>query len=80
MATSTIKTQLQLDSSEYQNKIKDAKQSMDSFKKSGELLSGALSKFAGVAGVCISSMEAFNRVIDSSQTIGRRYRDWETIS
>jgi hypothetical protein len=75
MATSTIKTQLQLDSSEYQKKIKDAKQSMDSFKKSGELLSGALSKFAGVAGVCISSMEAFNRVIDSSQTIGDSYRE-----
>lgn len=73
---SDILTRLLLDTKDFESKLGKAKGSTNSFASdiSGKLV-GAVGKFAAGIGVAMGGVEAFNKVVSSSQTAGDRYAE-----
>ena len=68
---SDILTRLLLNTSDYDSKLKKAKGSTQDFGDTiGGKVAGMVGKFAAGIGVAMGGVEAFNRVIQSSQTLG----------
>lgn len=68
---SDILTRLLLNTSDYDNKLKKAKGSTQDFASNiGSKAAAAVGKFAAGIGVAMGGVEAFNKVIQSSQTLG----------
>lgn len=68
---SDILTRLLLNTSDYDSKLKKAKGSTQDFGATiGGKVAGMVGKFAAGIGVAMGGVEAFNRVIQSSQTLG----------
>jgi hypothetical protein len=70
MAGSAIVARLQLDSKDYDKKLEQAKRKTKDFSQGGM---SEFAKFATAIAGSKAAMEAFNRVIASSQTIGDNY-------
>lgn len=79
---SDILTRLLLNTSDYDSKLKKAKASAQDYGKGlGDVANRVMSgftKMAGAVGVAMGGMEAFNKVLSSSQTAGDKYA--ETIA
>lgn len=60
---------LLLEDKEFAAKLNKNKAAVQGFGAAGDVALGVLGKFAGVFGVAMTGMEAFNRVMESSQTI-----------
>lgn len=68
---SDILTRLLLNTSDYDNKLKKAKGSTQNFASQiGSKAVAAVGKFAAGVGIAMGGVEAFNKVIQSSQTLG----------
>ena len=68
---SDIKSRLLLDTKDYDSKLgKSKKQSDDFANEVAGKLSGAVAKFAAGIGVAVGGVEAFNKLMGSSQTLG----------
>lgn len=68
---SDILTRLLLNTSDYDSKLKRAKGSTQDFGATiGGKVAGMVGKFAAGIGVAMGGVEAFNKVIQSSQTLG----------
>ena len=68
---SDILTRLLLDTKDYDSKIGKAKKGSNDFANEvAGKLSGAVAKFAAGIGVAVGGVEAFNKVMSSSQTLG----------
>lgn len=68
---SDILTRLLLNTSDYDSKLKKAKGSTQDFGATiGGKVAGMVGKFAAGIGVAMGGVEAFNKVIQSSQTLG----------
>lgn len=68
---SDILTRLLLNTSDYDNKLKKAKGSTQDFASNiGSKAAAAVGKFAAGIGLAMGGVEAFNKVIQSSQTLG----------
>ena len=76
---SDILTRLLLNTSDYDAKLAKAKKSTQDYGKglgdTANKVIGGFSKMAGAIGVAMGGMEAFNKVISSSQTAGDRYAE-----
>lgn len=68
---SDIVSRLLLDTKQYDDSLGKAKQSSNDFASDVVgALSGAVSKFAGTIGVAVGGVEAFNKMMNSTQTTG----------
>lgn len=73
---SDIWTRLLLNTSDYDNKLKKAKGSTQSFASQiGSKAASAVGKFAAGIGIAMGGVEAFNNVIQSSQTLGDKWNN-----
>lgn len=76
---SDILTRLLLNTGDYDAKLAKAKKSAQDYGKglgdTANKVIGGFSKMAGAIGVAIGGMEAFNKVISSSQTAGDKYAE-----
>lgn len=76
---SDILTRLLLNTSDYDSKLKKAKQSAQDYSQGlgsmADKVMGGFSKMAGAIGLAMGGMEAFNKVIGSSQTAGDKYAE-----
>ncbi len=71
MGASSILARLLMDTKDYDSKLKRAKQSSESFgKEIGGAVAGAVGKFAAGVGLAMGGVEAFNTVLNSTQTTG----------
>ena len=73
---SDILTRLLLNTSDYDSKLKKAKGSVNGFASDiqGKLVSAAGKMAAGI-GIAMGGVEAFNKVIQSSQTLGDNWNN-----
>lgn len=76
---SDILTRLLLNTSDYDSKLKKAKRSAQDYSQGlgsmADKVMGGFSKMAGAIGLAMGGMEAFNKVIGSSQTAGDKYAE-----
>lgn len=73
---SDILTRLLLNTSDYDNKLKKAKGSTQNFASQiGSKAVAAVGKFAAGVGIAMGGVEAFNNVIQSSQTLGDKWNN-----
>ena len=76
---SDILTRLLLNTGDYDAKLAKAKKSAQDYGKglgdTANKVIGGFSKMAGAIGVAMGGMEAFNKVISSSQTAGDKYAE-----
>lgn len=73
---SDILTRLLLNTSDYDSKLKKAKGSTNNFASNiGGKAAALVGKFAAGIGVAMGGVEAFNRVIQSSQTLGDNWNN-----
>ena len=73
---SDILTRLLLNTSDYDNKLKKAKGSTQIFASQiGSKAVAAVGKFAAGVGIAMGGVEAFNNVIQSSQTLGDKWNN-----
>lgn len=76
---SDILTRLLLNTGDYDTKLAKAKKSAQDYGKgigdTANKVIGGFSKMAGAIGVAMGGMEAFNKIISSSQTAGDRYAE-----
>lgn len=76
---SDILTRLLLNTSDYDSKLAKAKKSAQDYGKglgdTANKVIGGFSKMAGAIGVAMGGMEAFNKVVSSSQTAGDKYAE-----
>lgn len=63
-------TRLLLNSSQFDNNIRQSTQQVQQFQQVGRNITATIGKFAGVLGVAMTAGEAFNKVLNSSQTLG----------
>lgn len=63
-------TRLLLNSSQFDNNIKKSTQQVQQFQAAGKNITATIGKFAGALGVAMTVGEAFNKVLNSSQTLG----------
>ena len=68
---SDIRSRLLLDAKQYDDSLKKSKKGSDDFASDvAGKLSGAVAKFAAGIGVAVGGVEAFNKIMGSSQTLG----------
>lgn len=76
---SDILTRLLLNTSDYDSKLKKAKKSAQDYSQGlgsmADKVMGGFSKMAGAIGLAMGGMEAFNKVMGSSQTAGDKYAE-----
>lgn len=76
---SDILTRLLLNTGDYDTKLAKAKKSAKDYGKglgdTANKVIGGFSKMAGAIGIAMGGMEAFNKVISSSQTAGDKYAE-----
>lgn len=73
---SDILTRLLLNTGDYDKKLAKAKKSIGNFASEiGGKVAGMVGKFAAGIGVAMGGVEAFNKVVSSSQTAGDRYAE-----
>lgn len=76
---SDILTRLLLNTSDYDSKLAKAKKSTQDYGKglgdTANKVIGGFSKMAGAIGIAMGGMEAFNKVVSSSQTAGDKYAE-----
>ncbi len=73
---SDILTRLLLNTGDYDTKLAKAKKSSGEFASEiGGKVAGMVGKFAAGIGVAMGGVEAFNKVVSSSQTAGDRYAE-----
>lgn len=63
-------TRLLLNSSQFDNNIRQSTQQVQQFQQVGRNITATIGRFAGVLGVAMTAGEAFNKVLNSSQTLG----------
>ena len=63
-------TRLLLNSSQFDNNIRQSTQQVQQFQQVGRNITATIGKFAGVLGVAMTAGEVFNKVLNSSQTLG----------
>lgn len=63
-------TRLLLNSSQFDNNIRRSTQQVQQFQQVGRNITAAIGRFAGVLGIAMTAGEAFNKVLNSSQTLG----------
>lgn len=63
-------TRLLLNSSQFDNNIKRSTQQVQQFQQVGRNITTTIGRFAGVLGIAMTAGEAFNKVLNSSQTLG----------
>lgn len=63
-------TRLLLNSSQFDDNIKKSTQQVQQFQAAGKNITATIGKFAGALGVAMTVGEAFNKVLNSSQTLG----------
>ena len=76
---SDILTRLLLNTGDYDTKLAKAKKSAQDYGKglgdTANKVIGGFSKMAGAIGIAMGGMEAFNKVMSSSQTAGDKYAE-----
>lgn len=73
---SDILTRLLLDTKDYDSKLKKAKGSSQDFASSiGTKAAAAVGKFAAGIGIAMGGVEAFNKMMNSSQTTGDKFAE-----
>ena len=63
-------TRLLLNSSQFDNNIRRSTQQVQQFQQVGRNITATIGRFAGVLGIAMTAGEAFNKVLNSSQTLG----------
>ncbi len=63
-------TRLLLNSSQFDNNIRCSTQQVQQFQQVGRNITATIGRFAGVLGIAMTAGEAFNKVLNSSQTLG----------
>lgn len=63
-------TRLLLNSSQFDNNIRRSTQQVQQFHQVGRNITATIGRFAGVLGIAMTAGEAFNKVLNSSQTLG----------
>ena len=63
-------TRLLLNSSQFDNNIRQSTQQVQQFQQVGRNITATIGRFAGVLGIAMTAGEAFNKVLNSSQTLG----------
>lgn len=63
-------TRLLLNSSNFDNNIRKSTQQVQQFQQVGKNITATVGKFAGALGIAMTAGEAFNKVLNSSQTLG----------
>lgn len=63
-------TRLLLNSSQFDNNIRQSTQQVQQFQNTARNITGMIGKFAGALGLAMGAGEAFNKVLNSSQTLG----------
>lgn len=63
-------TRLLLNTTQFDNNIRNSTQQIQQFQNVGQSITGAIGKFAGVLGLSMGALEAFNRTMDATQTTG----------
>lgn len=61
---------LLLNSSQFDNNIRRSTQQVQQFQQVGRNITATIGRFAGVLGIAMTAGEAFNKVLNSSQTLG----------
>lgn len=67
---SDLVTRLILDNKQFNDNIAKSKQQTQQFENISTKITGTIGKFAGAIGLAMGSLEAMNKVIHSSQTMG----------
>lgn len=63
-------TRLLLNSSQFDNNIRQSTQQVQQFQQVGRNITATIGRFAGALGLAMTAGEAFNKVLNSSQTLG----------
>lgn len=63
-------TRLLLNSSQFDNNIRRSTQQVQQFQQVGRNITATIGRFADVLGIAMTAGEAFNKVLNSSQTLG----------
>lgn len=63
-------TRLLLNTTQFNNNIASSTQQVQQFQRIGESVTSAIGKFAGVLGLGMGAMEAFNRTMEATQSTG----------
>ena len=69
----TVKTDLILDNGQFGQTLKESRKQIDSFKSGISTAGASLVKFAGFLGAGVTAYEAFNNMMNSSQTLSDAY-------
>ena len=69
-------TRLLLNSSQFDNSIRQSTQQIQQFQAVGRNITATVGKFAGILGVAMSATEIFNRAVNSSR---ETQQDWNTV-
>lgn len=67
---SDLVTRLILDNKQFNDNIARSKREVEQYNNIQSTITSTLSKFAGVVGVAMTAGQAFNKVLNSSQTLG----------
>ena len=68
-------TRLLLNSSQFDNSIRQSTQQVQSFQKIGEQVKGTITKFVGVLGLAVSAQELFTTAINSNSITQNKWND-----
>lgn len=69
-------TRLLLNSSQFDNSIRQSTQQIQQFQAVGRNITATVGKFAGILGVAMGATEMFNRAVNSSR---ETQQDWNTV-
>lgn len=69
-------TRLLLNSSQFDNSIRQSTQQIQQFQAVGRNITATVGKFAGILGVAMGATEIFNRAVNSSR---ETQQDWNTV-